>query len=151
MKKPKSITYYLIYASKAIAPMSECDLLMLLAEARSRNKDHNVTGMLLYIQLDSIIPEDGGFIQFLEGDESSVRAIFEKIRTDKRHKDILVLNGGRMTRRCFSGWYMGFRPVVAENLAVHEGYIELDKKLFQRYNTPRKFNRALNTLKSIYA
>ena len=93
--------YRLIYLSSARSEMSQAGLEELLKVARRNNIAAGVTGMLLYLE--------GNFIQYLEGDESAVRAIFEKIEVDSRHHGVIVVDECAIDRRLFDDWAMGFR------------------------------------------
>jgi Sensors of blue-light using FAD len=53
---------------------------------------------------------DGAFLQALEGDELSVRAVFKRIEKDARHAQVTILRNQRsfVERRIFGDWSMGF-------------------------------------------
>jgi hypothetical protein len=95
--------FQLIYASEATAPMSELDLHTLLFEARSRNDSLDVTGLLLHAH--------GQFLQLLEGDEATVRALYADIRDDPRHEDVRTLLTTETARRTFPDWSMNAEDV----------------------------------------
>ena len=141
--------YYLIYASQAKTCLQTNDLLAILNSARIRNTEFDITGMLLYIQPDNTNTECGRFIQFLEGTESNVLELFELIKTDHRHENVILLNEGRLKTRNFKEWQMAFESIAPENLYKHAGYIELNSALFQNFDSKR-FNFALNSLKAFY-
>ncbi len=95
--------YRLIYCSRNVMPMSdntEDDLRRILACARQRNQQDNVTGALLYTV--------SGFAQVLEGPREVVERTFERIGADPRHTDVAVLSFTPTERRCFPEWSMGF-------------------------------------------
>ena len=83
--------HYLIYISTAVNLMNEDELTALLIQSRKRNKESNVTGMLLYAQ--------GTFLQALEGDEADVNKIFDSIKEDKRHKNVVKIITGEQDER----------------------------------------------------
>ncbi len=67
--------FHLVYVSAATHPLDKADLLQMLKEARERNQQLGVTGLLLY--------KDGDFTQLLEGDKATVKALFQdSIRKD---------------------------------------------------------------------
>ena len=90
----------LVYASRAVEPLSDDDLLALLTAARNRNHAHGVTGMLVYAA--------GSFLQLIEGDDAAVELIWDRIRMDPRHTALRVLRDGPATARLFAEWSMGF-------------------------------------------
>ncbi len=63
--------FFLVCVSSATRPFSGEDLRALLETCRKNNAGSGVTGMLLY--------RDGKFMQVLEGDEGTVRALYEGI------------------------------------------------------------------------
>ena len=73
----------LVYASAETTPFSDEDLMALLEQSRAANEARGVTGMLLY--------HEGSFIQALEGDPETVRALYEKITHDGRHHNERLL------------------------------------------------------------
>ena len=72
---------------------------MLLA-ARKHNIIHDLTGMLMF--------SADCFIQTLEGPETTLLRLFERIRRDPRHRDVIVLEEGSTSRRAFADWSMAF-------------------------------------------
>lgn len=93
----------LVYVSVAAQPMSDDQLQEILRESRDNNEPRSITGMLLY--------RDGFFIQALEGDEDAVIPLFESIRTDARHRNVLMVYKNRIESRTFSNWSMGFNKI----------------------------------------
>ncbi|MEZ4701364.1 MAG: BLUF domain-containing protein [Rhodothermales bacterium] len=100
-----STTYCLIYASTATHEMSDRELNEILAVARDRNTELDITGLLLYA--------DGNFIQILEGDRDRVDALYEHIATDPRHYGAVRLMRRNTGQRHFSDWRMGFKTISA--------------------------------------
>jgi hypothetical protein len=96
----------LIYASSETRPITPTDLAEILAIAREKNAARGVTGMLLY--------EGGSFLQLLEGDESEVEQVFERISRDPRHHNIVVLSRAKVASRGFAEWSMGLLRASSE-------------------------------------
>lgn len=75
--------YALCYVS-TIAPSVPQENIKDLLEQSCRNNDRDkITGILLY--------SNGNFFQVLEGDKDKVEEVFEKIRRDKRHYDLITI------------------------------------------------------------
>lgn len=112
----KRAMYKILYVSLAIRPLSPDETQCLLEDARKRNYSLNVTGLLAYDQ------EAQSFFQILEGAEADVTAIYDLIKSDKRHKDLRILEEGPCPRRRFGEWSMElvdsayFKAIVFENL-----------------------------------
>ena len=106
--------FHLVYVSSAVNPFSKEDLLDLLTIARANNSQLDITGMLLY--------KDGDFMQVLEGEETAVRALFEKIERDPRHRGTIVLLEENIPKRVFEDWSMGFRDLSDPELQNLPGF-----------------------------
>ncbi|PRY55299.1 FAD-dependent sensor of blue light [Arcticibacter pallidicorallinus] len=100
--------YYLIYCSVASELMAEEDLRVLLKQARARNRELVITGMLVYVEGGYGMRRQGRFMQVLEGSRFLVETLFEKIRNDNRHHEVVVLEEGAIHKRSFKTWEMGF-------------------------------------------
>ncbi|MEM7281173.1 MAG: BLUF domain-containing protein [Pseudomonadota bacterium] len=109
--------FHLIYTSSATAPMTEEELVDLLAWCRTRNSQLRVTGMLLY--------KNGQFLQVLEGEEESVMKIFKDIEKDDRHKTVDLIRAEYIQHRDFPDWTMGFRNIDELDLSTVSGFTRL--------------------------
>jgi hypothetical protein len=108
--------FSLVYVSSATLPFSMAELLDLLARCRENNARLGVTGMLLY--------KDGNFMQALEGEETTVRALYARIARDPRHRNALLLLQGHREDRQFPEWTMGFRDLGSAEAVATPGYSE---------------------------
>lgn len=86
--------YALLYRSRAQPRLLAQDLNDIIRSAESRNSDLGITGMLLYAELEVIPDAPGEFLQWIEGPETDVRALFSIIKPDPRHLDVEVLAEG---------------------------------------------------------
>src|SRR4051794_3407887 len=93
----------IVYSSKATHPMLPQDLSDILTVARSKNSDHEITGILLY--------RSGHFLQVLEGAEERLNALLDKLTRDRRHCAVRVLLDGYVSARAFGAWSMAFHDV----------------------------------------
>jgi hypothetical protein len=98
MAPPPLVT--LCYQSRAKRQPSSDDLAQLVLEARERNKQFGVTGMLVH--------EGGRFYQWLEGPETALEGLWSSIKRDDRHEDIELLGEGVTPVRLFSEWDLRF-------------------------------------------
>ena len=96
--------HFLIYVSRAVAPMSGQALNELLKKSRDFNRSIGITGCLIY--------QDGFFMQMLEGPRDAVFALFEKIETDPRHLEVGIVIEAPARRRIFVDWSMGLRDLM---------------------------------------
>ncbi|QJD94545.1 BLUF domain-containing protein [Mucilaginibacter robiniae] len=141
--------FYLIYTSKAAKLMQESDLLNILLESRKSNLEHDLTGMLLYIEGQFSSQQSGRFIQVLEGEKADVIKIYEKIAQDSRHYNVILLNESEIDKRNFTTWSMGFESLTLDKFKQISGYFELNDNFLKKINV-QKFNMPLTMLKSFY-
>lgn len=92
----------LIYSSCGQGALSEDDVASIYAASRRNNGIDGVTGILLV--------ENRRFLQLLEGPAESVDVTFARIRTDERHRDIVVLDEQCQAERVFADWAMAGLP-----------------------------------------
>jgi len=94
----------LLYVSNTTRKLETGELQDILAASRRNNAPLGVTGMLLYI--------DGGFLQVLEGEERTLRQVYDRICADPRHWNARVLLD-HDSPRAFADWSMGFERLDA--------------------------------------
>jgi hypothetical protein len=95
--------HHLIYLSAATELFDRDQLQDLLSESRRRNTQKGITGVLVY--------NDGSFLQAIEGEESKVRDLFQRISADPRHRKITTLFDEPIQTRDFGSWSMAFHDV----------------------------------------
>ncbi|MBR9826978.1 MAG: BLUF domain-containing protein [Alphaproteobacteria bacterium] len=98
---------HLVYVSTA-PETPDADMLQeILREARLKNAETEITGLLFSVGRH--------FMQLLEGSEAAVNDTFERIRHDPRHSDIMIIHTETTSERVFPDWSMGF---AVEDLPV---------------------------------
>ena len=95
----------IIYVSKLSSDnLSSDDLTQILAVAQKNNAAANISGFLLFNYRH--------FLQALEGPSDAVTHIYEKIKQDPRHHDVMLIESRAVKQREFSHWRMGFSRIV---------------------------------------
>ena len=120
----------LIYTSRANfevsedSPDIEPEVAEILKEARTFNREANISGVLFFA--------NGHFFQCLEGRSKKVLALVKKIEKDPRHSDLKVSFCRRARRRKFKNWTMKYVPVdeVVQEFVVANGYDRFDPTHF---------------------
>ncbi len=109
----------LLYRSRARPGLLASDLNDIIATAEGHNPSIGVTGLLLYGELTAIPGAPGEFVQWIEGPEEAVEALYARIEADPRHFESSVLARGPVAElqsgtglhlvpnRLFSSWAMG--------------------------------------------
>ena len=113
--------YRIIYLSAADESVSENELESLLKKSKTYNNANDITGILLHI--------DGDFIQVLEGDETIVSNLYDKIKIDKRHKGIIMVSRGIVDDRQFADWSMGYKATNYTEINKIDGLKEFNRSL----------------------
>ena len=99
---------HLIYCSTSTRIVDRKELEQLLTVARNHNARNGITGMLLYAK--------GNFFQVLEGEESTVDALFDIIIRDSRHTNVTKIIREPITKRSFGEWTMGLADITPQDL-----------------------------------
>ena len=93
----------LTYTSATTRLVSVSEIVEMVEQIRPKNERLGVTGLLLY--------SGGNVIQTLEGTPDAVDEVFDTIRTDTRHGEVLLVDRREIDERSFATWSMGFRNV----------------------------------------
>lgn len=93
----------------------------MLFQIREKNKRLAITGLLLLIQ--------GKFVQYIEGPEEEIDRVYEKIKIDPRHNELLLLDVGDINERQFKDWSMAFKRIDDKDVESLVGFkdLELDR------------------------
>jgi hypothetical protein len=89
--------------STANKDFSTNELESLLKNAKKSNENKNITGLL--------VVKGRTFLQCLEGEKSDVLNLFNKIKDDSRHRDVIELLEEETNARYFPNWSMGFKNI----------------------------------------
>jgi hypothetical protein len=79
----------------------------MLEYARDFNSSNNTTGCLLYY--------NGAFLHYLEGDRDKVLNLFERIKKDDRHSQVILLSTCDRDSREFESWSMAYENFIEVN------------------------------------
>jgi len=138
----------MIYISEATASMSTEELGVILETSRANNQRDGITGMLLYIERQSNLT-GGRFMQVLEGEKEELQKALNRIRTDVRHRNVMLISEDTLVQRNFNSWSMGFKSLKADDFTLIPGYINItDSKVLMR--KLKGLSKPVNYLKSFY-
>lgn len=99
--------FALVYRSRAIPGFDRRQIQKMLEKARRFNEEQGITGCLLYHQ--------GEFLQYLEGNQVRVLQLYDKIKSDPRHTDVVLLSHGNRPERRFEQWEMAYEDFYGDN------------------------------------
>ncbi|QYJ01022.1 BLUF domain-containing protein [Thalassovita mediterranea] len=130
--------YKLAYVSVATRTLTSVDLQSILEAAITRNRDCNITGILLF--------NGTNFMQVLEGPQEEVEKIFEDICKDERHRNVVVIYRDRTSVREFEEAPMLLQIVPASHGVAPDGMtITKDIALFLPSSLARHFRTILES------
>lgn len=132
--------HHIIYLSYATVPFGKPQLEWLLTQARTFNASHQVTGILLY--------GNEQFLQVLEGEEQTLRSLYDHIRQDPRHRDVTTFADKEIPTRAFNDWHMAFQPLAPQQLLEFASYISPAEVQLDRPNLSEADTQLLHLLRS---
>jgi len=71
---------------------------VIVKNANIKNKAHNITGAMTF--------DGNDFSQILEGEKNAVKKLFETIKADQRHENIILLKEQEIVDRHYPDWGM---------------------------------------------
>jgi hypothetical protein len=109
------LSQYLYISTAPTLGREEVDAI--LATSARNNPARGITGLLLF--------NGRNFLQLLEGEESEVAALMERITSDARHSGVSVLDNRTIDERTCPDWAMK-RVLIAESIANRREMLERD-------------------------
>lgn len=102
----------------------EPNVARILAKSRINNRRNGLVGVLYF--------GDGCFFQCLEGDEAAVDALYARLQSDSRHKDIKLFSRKQISGLSYAEWSMKYVPIEKEmsRLLAKGGYKKFDPYQF---------------------
>ncbi|MCJ1688466.1 BLUF domain-containing protein [Rathayibacter sp. VKM Ac-2927] len=94
------MVFTVVYVSTLLDTLTDAEVRELLETSRAHNTDYAVSGMLVF--------RGRNVMQLLEGDETTVRALYERISADPRHEHVVTVWTSIHEQRRFPDWSMGF-------------------------------------------
>lgn len=109
----------IVYTSTARIPVDISVIKDILSISTRNNEQSEISGILVYL--------DGTFLQVLEGPETFINDTFDRIKSDDRHHNIVVLSEEYIEEREFPKWFMAFRETNQGEAKDLIGYKNLDE------------------------
>ena len=122
------VIHRLVYLSTAVGVLRADELDRIWLRARAANAAAGVTGLMLFHQ--------GVFLQVIEGPAAGVASLMERIRRDRRHANLTILESGPVSARAFANSPMTY--ISARNLSPGEkqAFIDLHAAVTSRPGLP---------------
>ena len=123
----------LMYASRATEEVTHEGLIAILKKSKANNPGLGITGVLCY--------SGGVFLQVIEGGRTAISALYNKIATDPRHRDVVLLSFDEISERNFASWSMGQVNLQRVNQALLLKYS--DTAVLDPFSMPASASMAL--------
>ncbi len=135
---------YLVYVSQRNSTCTQEEIDKIL-EACERNNNHtDATGVLLYSETK--------FIQYLEGDYKNIIGLYDKIKKDPRHKNVVMVQMGQTEKRLFPSWQMGSKKFSENKIDFKTGMSNEDSAIFRNILNGKEQtgNQSLNLIQKFF-
>ncbi|WP_109438734.1 MULTISPECIES: BLUF domain-containing protein [Aquimarina] len=119
--------YIISYVSTVNPDISNSDISELMDYVSSHNNAINITGILIY--------SEGNFFQILEGKEELVKMMFERIKKDSRHYNIIKMLDKEIKKTSFTEYHSSF-TVISNGSSQEELQLFLQK---EKINNPEHY------------
>lgn len=118
--------------------LKDKDIEEMLFQIREKNKRLAITGVLLLIQ--------GKFVQYIEGQCTEIDNVYNSIRNDSRHNELVLLDTGDLQTRQFRDWSMAYKKVGDDEIKAILGHTALNLDDMFLYPQEEKTHPVLKVL-----
>jgi hypothetical protein len=112
----------LTYISHRNANCTKEEMKRILSSCQDNNPLLDITGVLLY--------SDSKFIQMVEGNAKTILALYDKIKLDNRHRNVVMISYGLIKERAFPSWHMGARKIEGNKVDFKTEISREDETIF---------------------
>ena len=134
----------LVYVSNRKATCSDEEIQKILQSCEKNNPSLNITGVLLY--------SDRKFIQMVEGESNVLTKLYDKIKEDPRHSNVMMISYGPIKEKSFPSWHMGARQIKGSEVDFKTTISDDDKAVFSKILNGQEANgeKVLSLLKKFF-
>lgn len=131
----------LVYVSVRKSSCTEEEIQKILASCKKNNAGLDITGVLLY--------SDTNFVQYLEGEYKQIIGLYDKIKTDDRHKNFVLITSSPILERSFPSWQMGSKKFNNTDINYQTDMDDSEQQLFKSIlsGQGQEGNKALTLMK----
>ena len=124
----------LIYVSTRVPECTDEEINKILHSCKKNNHSADVTGVLLY--------SNKQFVQYLEGQYRAIASLYDKIKTDSRHKNAIMISSAPISQRLFPSWQMGAKKLDSKAVEFNTDISAEDRRSFQEILDGKSHNAA---------
>jgi len=135
---------HLVYLSVRPAQSSDQEIDEILGSCQRNNGALDITGVLLYSK--------SHFVQYLEGENSTIFDLYTKIKEDKRHKNVVMISSSHIDEREFPSWQMGAKKMTGADVDFQTPMTDQEKDQFKMIlnGEQQEGNRAISLIKKFF-
>jgi hypothetical protein len=134
----------LVYVSNRNTNCTTGEIEKILASCKQNNPPLNITGVLLY--------SEAKFIQLVEGEAKVIMSLYDKIKSDPRHSNVMMISYNPIKEKSFPSWHMGTRDISKTDVQFKTDISAEDKKVFTEIlgGKEESGQKVLNLLKRFF-
>ncbi len=134
----------LVYVSTRTPNCTDSEIQKILESCKKNNHGTGITGVLLYSPTN--------FVQYIEGDYKTIISLYDKIKTDKRHKNPVLISSAPIQERAFPSWQMGARKFDVDAVDFQTEISPEDQTIFKAIlsGKTQEGNKALALMKKFF-
>ncbi|MCX2743208.1 BLUF domain-containing protein [Mangrovivirga sp. M17] len=133
---------HLVYLSKRTPNCTNEEIDKILQSCNKNNKEFDLTGVLLY--------SDKQFVQYLEGEYNEIFGLYDKIKDDPRHNQIVLITSGPIENRAFPSWQMGAKKMDFDSIEFQTYMSPSEQADFKKILEGQENNNALTLVKKFF-
>ncbi len=135
---------YIIYVSLRDESCTDEEIDNILKSCEKNNLHQDITGVLLYSK--------SHFVQYLEGEYDAIMDLYNTIKKDNRHSNVMSVATSFVNERLFPSWAMGAKQLAEDAVSFDTDLTteEADtlNKILSGEETPNQ--RAINVIKNFF-
>lgn len=132
----------LIYASARLPECTDVEIKKILDAAIRKNGKIDITGVLLYSQTK--------FLQVLEGDKDEILRLYDLIKEDKRHKNVIMISLKPIEKRFFPSWQMGSKQINTDTYDFLTTMSSSEQQQFRSLLNGEQSGDAINIINKLF-
>lgn len=131
----------IIYVSVRKSNCTDAEIQKILEASNRKNGKLNISGVLLYSK--------SKFLQVLEGEKDEIVALYDKIKDDERHTNIVMIALRPIKERSFPSWQMGSKQ-IDDSYEFLTDMDEKSKKEFKAILEGEQNNDAIRVINKLF-
>jgi len=134
----------LVYVSTRTPECTDDEINKILKSCEKNNSTIDITGVLLY--------SDKNFIQYIEGEYKEIIALYDKIKSDSRHKNAKLITSSPIQVRTFPSWQMGSKKFDTSTVEFKTQVDDSERKTFTEILDGKNpdANKAVSLIKKFF-